>query len=141
MKKFFMAVLIAMLALVNIPASAQVQIDYGESKIYSQEDMDEAIALIQEQFAKWKECEMHNLRYAGDECNSEENIKWMNELIEARGYKDKCVYCIEFFSDFYVSKDARKYNSTFNPDYEYKDWQWWLARTDKGEWELLTWGY
>ena len=141
MKKFFMTLAILVLALINVQASAQVQIDYGESKIYSQADMDESIALIQEQFAKWTGCEMYNLRYAGDECNSEENIKWMNELIEARGYKDKCTHCIEFFSDFYVSKDAQKYNLTFNPDSEYKDWQWWLARTDKGEWELLTWGY
>ena len=23
---------------------------------------------------------MHSLRYAGDECNSEKNIKWLNEL-------------------------------------------------------------
>ncbi len=141
MRKIFMALAIVALALINVQASAQVQIDYGESKIYSRADMDESIALIQEQFAKWQGCEMKNLRYAGDECNNEENIKWLNELIEARGYKDKCVACIEFFSDFYVSKDAQKYGLTLNPDSEYKDWQWWLARTDKGEWELLTWGY
>jgi len=29
----------------------------------------------------------------------------------------------------------------WEPDYEYSDWQWWLARTDGGEWQLITWGY
>ena len=24
---------------------------------------------------------------------------------------------------------------------EYTDWQWWLARSEGGDWELLTWGY
>jgi len=26
-------------------------------------------------------------------------------------------------------------------DKEYTDWQWWLAREEGGDWELLTWGY
>ena len=141
MKKFIMVALALMLALINVQVSAETKIDYGTSKIYSQADMDESISLIKEQFAKWQGCELYSIRYAGDECNNEENIKWLNELIEARGYKDNCVKCIEFISDFYVSKDAEKYNLALNPDFEYKNWQWWLALTEKGEWELLTWGY
>ena len=26
-------------------------------------------------------------------------------------------------------------------DEEYMNWEWWLARTDGGEWHLMTWGY
>ena len=28
-----------------------------------------------------------------------------------------------------------------NPDFEYEDWQWILARTSDSGWELLQWGY
>ena len=31
--------------------------------------------------------------------------------------------------------------SGFNPDEEYTDWQWWLARSEGGQWKLLTYGY
>lgn len=29
----------------------------------------------------------------------------------------------------------------WNPDFEYEDWQWILARTSDSGWELLQWGY
>ena len=28
-----------------------------------------------------------------------------------------------------------------NADTEYTGWKWWLARSDGGEWKLMTWGY
>ena len=27
------------------------------------------------------------------------------------------------------------------PDTEYTDYQWWLARTENGDWEIVSWGY
>ena len=30
---------------------------------------------------------------------------------------------------------------TWEADKEYTDWEWWLARTADGGWQLLTWGY
>ena len=111
-------------------------IDYGSSELYSQQDMDEAIAAIEKEFSTWKGCELHSIRYAGDDCSSEDNIRWMNQLNEGAGYTQ----CIGFVSDFHSpvkgdGQDAWQY------DTEYTDWQWWLARTDGGAWELLTWGY
>jgi len=29
----------------------------------------------------------------------------------------------------------------WEPDAEYNDWQWWLARSADGGWDLLTWGF
>ena len=46
--------------------------------------------------------------------------------------------CIEFLSDF---NSPREGGGAWQADYEYNDWQWWLARTDGGSWQLLTWGY
>ena len=31
--------------------------------------------------------------------------------------------------------------TAWEPDTDYKDYQWWLARADGGERELVSWGY
>ena len=115
-------------------SGADVLIDYGNSELYTREDMDEAISLIREIFSGWEGCELHAVRYAGDDCCNQETISWMNSLKPGSGYTQ----CIEFVSDFHSPlEDA----GAWEPDMEYTDWQWWLARTDGGSWELLTWGY
>ncbi|MBQ9487840.1 MAG: hypothetical protein IJU91_08605 [Selenomonadaceae bacterium] len=153
MKKIFAAALALMLMLVtatvnandakadkNISPSEDIRIDYGASKLFSKDDMDAAITEVLKRFETWQGCELHSILYVGDECNSAENLRWMNELAAAKGHKDKMVYCMEFLSDFYVSREAENH-TTFNPETEYKNWQWWLARSEKGEWQLLTFGY
>ena len=115
-----------------------VQVDYGKSDIYTQEDMQAAIEKIQDEFTNWKGCEMHSIRYASDDCNSEENIKWVNEQAEGKNYTQ----CIQFNSDFHSPvKEEDIEGTAWEPDQEYKDYQWTLAREDGGPWELVTWGY
>ncbi len=94
----------------------------------------EAAIQVKCRFAAFDGCEMKSLRYAGDACNTEENIKWLNEMDEDNEY----VQVVEFLSDFHVTEDAK---TTFNPGQDYTDYQWWLARTEDGGWQLLTWGY
>ena len=115
-------------------SGADVLIDYGSSELYTREDMDEAIDLIRETFSGWEGCELHAVRYAGDDCCDQETISWMNSLKPGCGYTQ----CIEFVSDFHSPMEDA---GAWEPDMEYTDWQWWLARTDGGSWELLTWGY
>ena len=112
-----------------------VTIDYKNSDFYTKEDMDEAIAIIRKHFSNWDGCKMLNIRYAGDECNSKENIKWMNELNPDKNYTQ----CIEFLTDYRSPKDAT--GTAWEPDTLYRDWQWYLARTTEGSWELVTNGY
>ena len=109
------------------------EIDYGTSAIYTQADLDEAIVQIKCRFAAFG-CELHSLTYAGDEAASAENLAWMNELDEGQGYTQVC----EFLSSFHAPADA---GGAWEPDAEYTDWQWWLARTGEGGWQVLTWGY
>ena len=117
---------------------ADISIDYGKSDIYSQEDMDAAIKLIKEEFAGWKGCELHNIRYTSDDCNSEENIKWANSLADGKKYTQ----CIQFQTDFHSPvKDEDLEGKAWDPDTEYKDYTWSLAREDGGNWELINWGY
>ena len=122
------------LCLAGCGAEADVTIDYGKSTLYTREDMDKAIALIRAEFDTWEGCELHAVRYASDECATEENLVWMNDLKPGAGYTQ----CIEFLSDFHSPKEG---GGAWNADSEYTNWQWWLARTEGGAWELLTWGY
>lgn len=85
-------------------------------------------------FASWAGCELHSLRYAGDACNSAENLKWLNSLDEGKNY----VQAIELLTDFHSPKTAY---GAWEEDQEYTDYQWWLARTADGGWQLLSWGY
>ena len=111
----------------------EVEIDYGDSAIFTMEDLDEAIVQIKCKFAFFG-CELHSLTYAGDDANNAENLAWMNELDEGKNYTQVC----EFLSDFHTPADA---GGAWEPDMEYTDWQWWLARTEDGGWQLLTCGY
>ena len=118
--------------------ASDVAIDYGHSEIFSQEDMDTAIQLIKEEFSKWDGCKLHKIAYSADEeCNAD-NISWMNNLEAANDAKETFTQCIMFTSEFHSPK---KGGGAWNPDQEYTDWQWWLARSDGGQWNLITWGY
>ena len=138
MKKIFSLAVILFVALTFCRVEA-AKINYGESEIYTRADMNAAIKIVKKQFGKWKGCKLLNIRYAGDEHNNAENIKWLNELAPAHNHAPNFTQCIMFLSDFYVSPNATE--TTFNLDSEYKNWQWWLARTEGGDWQLLTFGY
>jgi D-alanyl-D-alanine carboxypeptidase len=45
---------------------------------------------------------------------------------------------ISFYTDFHSPVEG---GGAWEPDTEYNDDEWWLARTEGGAWELLTWGY
>ena len=121
----------------KIPSHA-ASVDYGTSDLYSQDDMDSAITEFKKEFENWRGCELHSIRYAGDDCNSAENLEWLNSLNEGSNYTE----CIEFVTDFHSPvEDELLEGTAWEPDEEYTDWQWWLARTEGGAWELVTWGY
>lgn len=137
MKKKTLAEIILITALVIISLCMQyARIDYGKSDIYSKSDMKAAIKLIKSEFRGWTGCRLLSLAYVGDECNDEHNIEWMNESNPNEPYTQ----CIEFQSDFrtpFFGKNA----DVLGPNEKITNWQWWLARTDGGEWKLITWGY
>ena len=113
-----------------------VDIDYGTSELYSQEDLEEAAIQIKCSFASWKGCELHSLRYAGDECCTEENIAWLNSH---EGVTEKYTQVAEFLGSFHSPVESGL--SAWEPDYEYTDYQWWLGRTENGGWEIVDSGY
>ena len=115
-----------------------VKMDYGTSSIYSKADMDAAIKIIMKEFEAFEGCELHSLSYTSDEeSNTAENIAWMNQC-KAKDDPEVFTQCIAFDSSFHSPKTD---SGAWNPDEEYTDWYWWLARSDGGEWKLMTYGY
>lgn len=110
-----------------------VQIDYGQSSMYLQEDMDSAIDKIKEEFKTWEGCTLYSISYTSDE-DAKEELDYCNELVEDADFDE----CIVFESTFHSPK---KGGDAWNPDEDYIGWQWYLARSRDGEWQLLAWGY
>ena len=44
----------------------------------------------------------------------------------------------EFLCSFHSGKDIE---GAWEADLEYVNWQWWLAQTEDGAWEIVSWGY
>lgn len=118
---------------------SDVEIDYGISSVYTEADMDAAIQVIQKEFATWEGCELHKIAYSSDgECCGEEFVQWMNELEEGTDGMETFSQCIMFRSDFHSPEEG---GGAWQADQEYTDWQWWLGRSEGGQWKLMTWGY
>ena len=116
------------------------------SSLYTKQELNDAVLLIKDKFASFAgACELHSIRYAGDEANNEENLEWLNSLREARSnippedVGKKYVQLAEFLSDFHSPVEEGPY--AWELDMEYKDYQWWLARLEGGGWEIVSWGY
>ncbi len=106
----------------------------GESELYTEDVLDAAAEQVLKEFGSWKDVEMQSFRYAGDEWCTEDNLRYVNELNPEGKYTQVAV----FLMDFHTSPDAQ---GAWEPDFDYTDYQWYLARSEEGEWELLTWGY
>ena len=109
-----------------------VVIDYGESEKYSQEDMDAAIDLIKDTISSWEGCKLYSIHYTSDElCYNE--LHYANMFAdEGTTYTDCIVFRVHFRSPIFGGGE-------WVANYKY-NWSWYLARTQNGEWEQLTWG-
>ena len=133
----FISVVVSLVGCGNKTVS-EAEIDYGSSSVYTKEDMDAAIELIKKEFSSWKGCELHSIVYAGDDQCDQSTLDWMNELESANDAEQTFTQCIVFKSDFHSPKNG---GDAWNGDYEYTNWGWWLARSDNGQWKLMTYGY
>jgi len=123
----------------------EIAIDLGSSSLYTQEELNTAVLLIKDKFATFAGCELHSIRYAGDDANNEENLEWLNSLREVRSnippedVGKQYVLVAEFLSNFHSPVEEGPY--AWEHDMEYKDYQWWLGRLETGRWEIVSWGY
>ena len=116
---------------------APVAINLGQSGLFLKEELIEGMDLIREQIAGWKGVELHSIRYAGDENCTGENLAWLNEHESADG--KTFTQCALFQTNFH--SPAVGGAVALDPDTEYEDYGWWLAREDGGSWTLVDAGY
>lgn len=116
-------------------SGAPVEIDLGFSQRYSVEELESAVVTIKCKFASWDGCELHSIRYAGDDAVTEDKLEWLNTLNPNGNYTQGA----EFLMDFHTPKDTG--DTTFNPDDEYVDYQWWLGYSEKDGWDIASFGY
>ena len=120
-------------------AKSSYTVDYGTSEIYSQADIDSAIATVMDEFDAWEDVTMKSIAYAGDEACGEDELAYVNELREAQiPDQDTFDQAIVLTSDFHTDADAQ---AAWEPDSDYDGYTWHMGRTGNGEWLLMTWGY
>jgi hypothetical protein len=113
---------------------APVAVNFGNSELFLEEDLNNAMNLIRAQIATWDGVELHSIRYAGDENCTAENLEWLNGH-EGKSYTE----CALFQTNFHTPAEGGEL--ALDPDFEYEDYGWWLARVDGGEWQLVDAGY
>ena len=115
-------------------AAPEVTVDLSGSELFTADELNDAMLAVKCKFASWAGCELHAVRYAGDGACSEENLAWLNSLVDGADYAQAA----ELLTDFHTAADIQ---GAWEPDHEYTDYQWWLARTADGGWEIVSWGY
>lgn len=104
-----------------------------DSEIYSEEDINEAIVVIENYFAEnFEGCRLEKIAYAGDERTKRE-IQYQSE------YSENHAEIIVLISDFYVYPHGG--DGSLNTDYTYTDWNWILEKSPNGNWKHKDHGY
>lgn len=122
--------------------SPKVNIDYGDSEIYTKNDIDEAIKVINTLDPSSFDVSLNNYVYMGDERATEESIiEYANDL----GHAKNLIGENETFTQVLILtctyKTGKKGNAGQPPNKTYNDWQIYLARLSRdSDWVFLTWG-
>ena len=105
--------------------------NFFKSEQYSDEDMTAAMDAIYAEMDKMEGTKLRFMKYAGDEASSAE-LEYINSL--ERGVFDECaVFTVWFISP----KEAY---GAWEPDMLYT-WSFFLGRAEKGDWQVVTYGY
>ncbi len=123
-------------ALISVIHNGGIYVDYGESKLYSADDFDEAVQAVEEKFSSLKggAGELYKLTYKGDGY-SEKELAYCNKLRENN--EPEYTQCIVFDSLFHTEK---KVEGGWNADSDYS-WSWYLAKSKGGKWQVVSYGY
>ncbi len=129
MKKYALIILVVIMCIGSyyiFNGINNVKIDYGESQLYSKQDMDLAIDIISKKNKNFDgfDVKVISIAYAGDE-------KSLKELVN--GYDE----CIVFYSSFRTGNKT----AALEPNTLYDEYQWFLCRKNGGEWILVSSGH
>lgn len=133
--RLFPVVLLIMVLLCSCSDVSKAKIDYGSSRLYSQSDMDSAIQKIFSEFRGFNGCILDSITYLGDQSVGEEELAYCNSLADEKTYDECIVFTSVFHTTEFLDDPVREAGQT------YEGWDWHLARTNGGEWDLVTYGY
>lgn len=110
-----------------------VEVKKVDSDIYSEEDINEAIDVIEDYFIKhFGGCRLEKIAYAGDKTTKSEE--------QYRSEHSKNNYeVIVLISDFYVYPGGG--DGSLSTDSTYTGWNWILEREPNGKWAHVDHGY
>ena len=108
----------------------------GTSEIYSDEDLQAAVDTIMNTVNnEWNvKVEMQELFYQWDE----ESANQLSYCQELNPEVDECVF---FKTNFYIPEQDAEMAGAFEPNTTLTDYEWYLGRSNWGEWNVLTAGY
>ena len=133
MKKKILIILSIIAAIVLTITFFPPIIDCGDSEIYTKQERRAVADLIADKIRSFDGCRLYAVVYEGDAV-SEQNLEYCNELAkEGKVYVESIVFKSYFRSPIFGG-------GPWNANDIYS-WSWYLARTDDGDWETLTYGY
>ena len=131
MKKFF-AITAAVVLLMFC-----AQVDAAE---ISSADATCAVETINQRLREWN-CTPLKIWNSGIALDDAENVAYMNQLADSRGFDKNFTACMIFYTDFKSPPDPHDGKVTaWNYDSVYKNYSWYFGLYD-GKWILMTNGY
>lgn len=133
MRKLLCLILFLMLMLSGCGGGdvSRVQTIAGESEIFTQREIQDAMEVAMNHFQKeFDGCTMTKIAYS-EEKSGAAALEWARQYGADEG--------IVLYSSFDV--DASGGDGSLNPNSTYRNWQWVLTRNKGGNWVLRTWGY
>ena len=103
---------------------------FNDSNMYSQNEIDDAIKVIVDEFQGWKGCTLTSIYYGGDEL-SKAHQEWAD-----RNDADEVIVLLSSFD-----VDESGGDGSLNPNSTYDDWMWILVRKNGGQWMHIDHGY
>jgi D-alanyl-D-alanine carboxypeptidase len=120
------------------PMIADCTVDYGSSKLYAESDIDGAIDSILAEFSTWEGCTLKSLAFT-DDATCEKELESANKLRDEG--TEEFTQALVLTSAFHTPSAEQVEGTAWEPDTDYEDWTWLLARrSSEDSWELLTWG-
>ena len=133
MKKKILMVFVSLCGIALILSFIPAVIDCGDSALYTEEDRSAAAKLISDTVESFEGCKLYAVKYEGDEV-SKKNLEYCNSLAaDGITYSESIVFTSYFRSPVFGG-------GAWNAN-EIYSWSWYLARTNDGKWEILTYGY
>lgn len=116
-----------------------IEVVYGSSEHYSRAEVGAALDTVMQYFDQhFPGCTMQRIAYESD--GDAQTVAWLNEHRNIPG-AGSFAESICFLSDYHTPPESQMANHSLNPDSDYTNWAWWLARTDGGNWVVVDMGY